>query len=1108
MIPMLESLTFLPVLGIEIVNFWSIVWTHVQRDVGVAAAPQTLLTIFLRFLLMSPTHSEHTIRYVTNGTRGRNGANGVDGNYGGQRGQNGARGEDGHHAGALKIKLSTDGTKVFCDRNGEIKQFPLSHRTASVFLEARGGDAGHGGVGGDGGKGLTGARGANATRYSWGQNGGPGHQGGTGGAGGAGGNGGSGGNVTITVARSDTDLLMLTNIPDLRGGAKGKGGKGGSGGPGGDGGPGGRGYFYTTTSTGADGKSSTTVNYNPGGWDGPQGPWGRDGRNGNDGFCGNDGLFRIKVGSNCYGGPYDLSVTSSKLFEKRTDDGIFEPGKTILVEMMVKNTGEMPTPEQPIRMSLQDTKWVSFDPRTVFTLPVGIVPNRTISCSENLEYTINKPVATPTGEPLNEVGTIDYRATVGRVERQFSAVTEQVKTFIIKYPAELKAVDGVRAIRADEEALLSVQVDNISRKALGLRGCQQRLTNLYLKAVDTDDGQAMPTDVTFFDREGARLSGSQGLSKPIDQLPSKGHDRLSGSLKFSNPALSLYSKVTIHAELELGCLESPSDQQSAITVHKRVFQTQLAEGYKFNPNADFLLVTNANTSLVEWNQWQVLAGQFGLKFTTWNSSLYNGISLFREQSPKAAEERPTGAAAAEIDQSPSLPPSDEDAGAAALLPSDEDAGAAALLPSDEDAGAAGLPPSYEEANAGLPPSYEDVSAAALPPPYVDANAALVDHFKYKTIVFLNNDDTSVDSLPYCDLFKAACNGVKTYIVGPREVDPKLFYPEEGLAESLGERAKKTVVKNYFRSANISVAKLAKEAEIKAEKLRKEWPEKKFTVVYEHDVQNLPRKRLPILGDYGRKRVQLGTLTSVNSPMNNMFVQLSKQPSQEDRSDYVLDPSNVYGLLKSLSMEKKIQMIQSVNADNRHDWETLAQVILSDLVDEHEVFSQDRWTGSIGERELKKRLTCLRQILDANYPSLHSKEMVKGILIEFRAFVARLPKFRDHCPKRRQSLLASVTKDLIDSFKKQMEFDREDWRKTYKSKKLWFKNLGRRELWDNYRDPSVVPAGYGGVNPVLKSSELRGINDGRVFRIAENRHHFRNQEERLRALEALENANNT
>ena len=1065
---------------------------------------------------MSPTHSEHTLRYVTNGAHGRNGANGVDGNFGGQRGQNGARGEDGRPAGALKIKLSTDGTKVFCDGNGEIKQFPLSHRTAAYSFEARGGDAGHGGVGGDGGKGLTGARGANATRFSWGGNGGPGHQGGTGGAGGAGGNGGSGGNVTITVAPSQTDLLMLTSIPDLRGGAKGKGGRGGNGGPGGDGGPGGKAYFYTTYSTNSEGKSESHLNYNPGGWDGPEGPQGRDGRRGNDGFCGHDGMFRIKVGSDCYGGPYDLSVTSSNLYETRTDDGVFEPGKTIRVEMMVKNTGKMPTPKQPIRMSLQDTKWVSFDPSTVFTLPVGIAASRAVLCSENLEYTINKPVATPTGEPLNVVGKIDYRATVGRVERQFSAVTEQVKTFIVKYPAELKAIDGVRAIRNDEEALLSVQVDNVSRKALGLRGCQQRLANLYFKVVDTN-GQATSTDVTFFDREGARLTGSQGLSKPIDQLPSKGHDRLSGSLKFSNPALPLYSKVTIHAELELGCLERPSDQQSAITVQKRVFQTQLAEGYQFNPNADFLLVTNANTSLVEWNQWQALAGQFGLTFTTWNSSLYNGISLLREQSPRAAEERPTGAAAAEIDQSPSLPPSDEDAGAAALPPSDEDA-SAALLPSHEDAGAAGLPPSYEEANAGLPPSYEAASAAALPPsyeaasaaalppPYVDANAALVDHFEHKTIVFLNNDDTSVDSLPYCDLFKAACNGVKTYIVGPREVDPKLFYPGEEFPENLGARAKKTVVKNYFRSANTSEAKLGKAAERKAEQLRKEWPEKKFTVVYERDVQNLPRKRLPFFGDYGRKRVQLGTLTSVNSPMNNMFVQLSKQPREEDRSDYVLDPSNVYGLLKSLSMEKKIQMIQSVSADNRDDWETLAQVILSDLVDEHEVFSKDKWTGSIGERELKKRLTCLRQILDANYPSLHSKEMIKGILIEFRAFVTRMPKFRDHCPKRRQSLLASATKDLIDDFKKQMKFDREGWQETYKSKKLWFKNLDRRELWDNYRDSNVVPAGYGGVNPVLNSSELRGINDGRVSRIAENRHRFRNQEERLRALEALENAN--
>ena len=79
----------------------------------------------------------------------------------------------------------------------------------------------------------------------------------------------------------------------------------------------------------------------------------------------------------------------------KVNDRVFESGKTICVELTVKNTGKMSTPVQPIRMSLQDNKRVSFDSSTVFALPAGIMPGQDVCCSENLlESTINKPVAT------------------------------------------------------------------------------------------------------------------------------------------------------------------------------------------------------------------------------------------------------------------------------------------------------------------------------------------------------------------------------------------------------------------------------------------------------------------------------------------------------------------------------------------------------------------------------------------------------------------------------------------------------------------------------------------------------------------------------------------
>ncbi|WP_305881899.1 hypothetical protein [Endozoicomonas sp. SCSIO W0465] len=950
---------------------------------------------------MSPLHSENRLRYVTNGARGNNGANGSNGSFGGYRGKDGVQGGHGQHAGSLNVKLSTNDTCIFVEGNGVSKRLLLSDRTASIFLEARGGDAGHGGNGGDGGKGLTGRKGRDATRFSVGSNGGQGGPGGNGGNGASGGNGGNGGKVTLTVSPSQTDLLMLTNIPDVRGGAKGRGGHGGTGGQGGDGGRGGDFHSYTTTHsyTDSDGHSHTRTEFHisPGGFDGPPGPQGRFGRNAPDGRCGNSGSFTIHADRHRYSGPYDLSVTAATLLAKKPGgDGFFEPGKAICAEVSVTNTGNMPTPIQPTRMSLADTQWVSFNRRSVFSLPSGITPGQEVHPEHRLEFTLNKPDTIPTGDPLRETGEVDFRATVARVERQFPTVTAQKESFLVRYPAELEAIAGVTSISADEEALLSVKVNNTSPKALGLQGSQQRLLNLYFKA-KADNGQTKSSDVTFYSRDGAPFSGDQGLTESIHQLPSHGHDRLSGSLKFSNPELPLYSKVTLYAELELGRLDCPSDPRSAEVVQRRVFETQLAERYRSNPDADVLLVTNANTSLPVWNQWQALTDQLGLKFTTWNSSLYNGISLFRELQPGATGGHPTVAT--------------------------------------------------------------DTSPLPVPGTHADTNATLADHFKGKTIVFLNNDDTCVDSLPACDLFRSAEHGVRSYIVGSKEVSKGLFCPEKDVPASLSVRAKKTVKKNYLFKMNASEDRLKKAAEKQAKKLQEKWPERRFAVIYNYDFQQIPRRELPVFGKYGPKRFQLGTLTSVISPTENMFTNLFVQPNERGRADYVLDSSNVFGLLKSLSLDKKIQLVQNPITEYR---DSLKQAILSDLVDEHKAFSREKWTGSIGKSELKSRLTCLQRVLAASYSETESKALIQDILTEFRAFATRMPRFRDKWCCRRQRELASVTKAMIDSFKKQTDIDPANWQENYQLTKQKFAAISRPPC----------------VSIVVASPEIRNLNRGR------------------------------
>ncbi|WBA86798.1 hypothetical protein [Endozoicomonas sp. GU-1] len=275
---------------------------------------------------MSPD-SGNTLRYVTNGATGNNGACGANGNFGGYRGQDGAPGKCGQNAHALKVAIVSYNNIIFVQGNETSNELNISDRTVTISVEARGGDAGNGGNGGDGGKGVTGPKGKNATRYRWGQNGGQGGTGGNGGDGARGGDGGNGGKVTLTVAPSQTDLLMLFNTPDVRGGAHGRGGKGGYGGPGGDGGKGGESHHYVTTETCTDSSGRTQTrfktHYQPGGSQGPHGLPGQDGRNAPDGRCGNAGSFHIAEGTRRYTGPYDLSVTASRLLLNQPGDDVF-----------------------------------------------------------------------------------------------------------------------------------------------------------------------------------------------------------------------------------------------------------------------------------------------------------------------------------------------------------------------------------------------------------------------------------------------------------------------------------------------------------------------------------------------------------------------------------------------------------------------------------------------------------------------------------------------------------------------------------------------------------------------------------------------------------------
>ena len=991
-------------------------------------------------MILSIENSIHL--YNANGKKGDDGAHGRPGLYYGARGQDGAaghRGEDGH---TLIMGLSVSKNDVKVQANNCFDSFPLSDRSISIAMQSRGADGGHGGDAGEGANGYKGANGIDASRKHSAGDGHNGGAGGNGGNGGAGGNGGNGGEVIVNVHPDDADLLMLISTPDTCGGKKGTGGSGAPGGVGGCGGVGGDFAVWTSYSYIND---KTKLRFRPGGSDGSPGPDGEDGIDGADGEDGLPGSFTICMGGKKFSRPYDLTITSCDLTEPN-NNGIFEPQQLVSAHITLRNNGGMELPcQQVTRVTITDNNYLRFDPNSTIFLPRALGAGQSHTPANPLQFRIND-FPTAINEPLNVKTCADFSATVARVERQFEEVENQVRSFVIRYPAQMEKVTGVTSISIDEEALMSVRLNNISEGHLGLVSDAHRIVTLKYRVLP--NGETTASDVCFFSKAGEQCTGASGLTTSVDHLPPLDNTAFSGSLKFANPNLRPYTRVKIGVSLALGALTAPDNEQSVKTVQCREFEVQLSDLYRYNPKADFLLVTNANTQRSELDHWHSMSAMLGLTFSTWNCSLYNGISFYRSQPvPKKDWVEPVTDSRFVADQ-----------------------------------------PCLSEHT-------------------TTRQCVLAEHFANKTAVFLNypapDEKSSTDTLPTSELFHCAQApyGLKFYTVG-KAVNRK----DQVLPDRLGVENVRTIplTERYYLFKNASKNRLQKMALKHANHLRRQYPDRPPSVVYHYENKKLPGRTMG-----GRKQCLVGGLKVCFAPSGAMFVHRPMDAGKENQIHTVFSEDNIFGLLKSLPMAKKLELVNTKSRDYNEDLRaTLKKVILSDLADEHGVFSQDRWAGPMSKKQLNKRLTTLRQVVNADYESPHAQEFILETLQEFRAFARRMPRKRDLLPNRRQRILSSVTRKMIDKCVSRYYLDEKHWKSGYRAQKEFFKSIPREELWQKYNQEGIIrPLSWlNGCDQVLDLNEdfLQSIYDNpHPDTVVEQGHIYRSQEARCEALERLE-----
>lgn len=983
-------------------------------------------------MIHGPNQSVHL--YDASGKNGIHGVKGVRGVTYGQRGQDGQSGTRGDDGRKLEISLGVRQHDVTVQANNHLDRYPLSDRNIILAMHSRGGNGGHGGDGGAGAKGYKGDNGRDASQLCLAGNGADGGPGGHGGHGGAGGNGGNGGDVVLYVHPCDADLLMLTSIPDTQGGIKGNGGQGGCGGRGGHGGKGGSSASWTTTD--ADGKEHS--HWRSGGFNGRAGPNGRDGQCGKAGVDGLPGSFTICTGQKKYSRPYDLQVVSCTLTEP-SKNGIFEPQKLVSAFFTVRNNGGMELPcAQGTRVILKNNRYLSFDPNSTIHLPRGLAAGREYTPSGPLKFRIHD-FSTSIGAPLNIKTSANFRATVERVERHFSQVEQKSQPFVVQYPAQMEKITGVTSISMPEEALMSVRLNNVANGNLGHASDANRIVTLKYRVLP--NGETTDADVCFFSKEGDQCLGASGLTKMVAHMPAHSSTTLSGSLKFADPNLAPYTRVKIGVSLELGALTDPGNEKTVKTVQRREFEVQLSDLYRYNPDADFLLVTNANTQKREMDNWHSLAGDLGLMFSSWNCSMYNGISFYRDQ-----------------------PMPDKDRGEPVAGPSAEPLGAEKHM-----------------------------------------TTPLGQHFTDKTVVFLNypapDQKTSTDTLPSLELFHCAQApyNLKFYTIGKAVGNKDQFFPDQLTVDHVPPIP---LIERYFLCKRASKNRLRREAEKHAKRLHKEHPDKQFTVVYNYENRRLAGRH------WGRKQHHVGDVKICLAPTENMFIHRPLIPGRESQIDSVLSTDTTFGLLKSLSMARKLSLVNNLMRQNSQEHRTiLKKVILSDLVDEHDVFSRDKWTGSLGKRRMKEYLTTLQQVVDASYESLHAQLFIVETLQEFRAFASRMPRTRDLFVSRRQRILSSATKGIIDEFLSHYYEDKKVWKGGYRALRDYFKSIPRNKLWQQYQQQGITrPPLYelNGYNQVVDEALLtRTYNNPQPTTVVEQGHIYPSQKARWQALERLE-----
>ncbi|MBA3661910.1 MAG: hypothetical protein H0W64_09290 [Gammaproteobacteria bacterium] len=568
------------------------------------------------------TKTNTTLTIDGNGSAGRDGSYGVSGsnsytyhgrNIHGGPGGNGTPGENGENI-QIRLHINHQTDKLEIISANQVDETFYFRDLKKINIESNGGNGGSGGNGGQGINGINGTDGNNATQWTRSSAGTSGTDGGNGGSGGSGGPGGNGGDIDITADIEDLEALLLFGSVTNHGGDGGKKGYGGEGGSGGRAGQGGQAYYWVDHNF----HTNTHIQcMNPGSVSGSAGRNGDQGSQGNSGENGRAGSYNFSIqGLGQFHGNYHIALALDTYNISTSNKDLIEPGQIIqLQNITIKNTETMPTPPN-IEIEIHPDSNVKLLSENKIIIKSSIP-----ACSSvKLDTPVTLQVANFATQALDNNYRFDAQlhleARTSHVNQSIPGLSKNPIKLPVGFPIKTSTLSSDQSASLNQPAAFAIKVCNDTGRQFGAARKDDRLVSLVLKL---DSGMSNK-DVVL------NTEGENHLTLPhivnFNSLSANEIKTFAGTLQFINPPINNDTEAKFSIDLQL---EDPITHVVQ-AIERRNFAIQFTEEYKFNPDADIILLTNSKADVNTVRYWKRIANSLGTKIAIWNTSLESELS--------------------------------------------------------------------------------------------------------------------------------------------------------------------------------------------------------------------------------------------------------------------------------------------------------------------------------------------------------------------------------------------------------------------------------------------------------------------------------------------------